>query len=263
MPAPLARPLRRAAPTLAAALALALAAATAAPAQDGPDFRAMTPEQRQIFRDEVRAYLLDHPEVLVEAIQELERRQSVARSASDADLLAANRAALFDDGHSFVGGNPEGDITLIEFLDYRCSFCRRAHPEIANLLAGDGNIRWIVKEFPILGADSTLSSRFAIAVLQTAGAAAYAEVHDRLMTLRAQVTPEALARIAAEAGADADAVLARMDAPEVSAVIAANHALAQRLGINGTPTFVLEDSFLRGYVPLDTMQALVAEARGG
>lgn len=258
MPHSLARRLRQ----FAAAALLAFAAA-AAPAQDGPDFRAMTPEQRQIFRDEVRAYLLDHPEVLVEAIRELERRQSVAQQASDADLLAANRDALFDDGHSFVGGNPDGDVTLIEFLDYRCTFCRRAHPEIAELLETDGNIRWVVKEFPILGADSTLSSRFAVAVLQTAGPAAYAAVHDRLMTLRSQVTPEVLARIAAEVGADADTVMARMETDAVTAVIEANYALARRLAINGTPTFVLQDTFLRGYAPLDTMRALVAAARGG
>lgn len=227
------------------------------------DPKSMTPEQRQDFRKEVRDYLMENPEVLIEAIQVLENRQAAQKVNADAQLLQANHAAIFDDGYSYVGGNPEGDITLVEFMDYRCSFCRQAHPEVAELLKKDGRIRWIVKEFPILGPDSTLASRFAISVLDLGGPEAYGKAHDTLMTMRAKVSPEVLKKLAGDLGLDAGAVMAKMDSDAVTRVIDANHALAQRLQISGTPTFILQDRFLRGYVPLEAMTGLVAEARRG
>lgn len=244
------------------AVGLLAASGTLAQAQS-LDPAAMTPEQRQVFRKEVRDYLMENPEVLIEAIQVLEGRQAAQKVTTDARLLQDNHAAIFDDGYSFVGGNPEGDVTLVEFMDYRCSFCRQAHPEVAELLKNDGRIRWIVKEFPILGPDSTLASRFAIAVLDLGGADAYGRAHDALMTMRAKVSPEVLKKLAGDLGLDAGAVLARMDSAEVTRVIDANHALAQRLQISGTPTFILQERFLRGYVPLDAMTNLVAETRKG
>lgn len=228
----------------------------------GLDLARMSTEERALFRKEVRDYLLTNPEVLIEAMQVLEDRQTTRRSAVERDVIGQNRAALFEDDHSFVGGNPEGDITLVEFMDYRCSFCRRAYPEVTELLARDGNIRWVVKEFPILGAESTLASRFAVSVLQTEGPEAYRKVHGALMTLRGPVTPQTLRRIADTNRLDVERVMAGMDAPEVSAAIDRNLALARDLGISGTPTFVLQDRFLRGYVPLDQLAQIIADARG-
>lgn len=258
------RPARPApAPAAAAVLLAGLMSAAPAPAgAQGLDLQDMTAAERELFRKEVRDYLMAHPEVLIEAIQVLEDRQNSQRTVVERDAIAQHGEALFNDDHSFVGGNPEGDITLVEFLDYRCGFCRRAHPEVAELLARDGNIRWVVKEFPILGPESTLASRFAISVLQIAGPEPYAQVHDDLMTLRGPVTPEALRRIADQNRLDVERVMAGMDAPEVNAAIEANMALARNLGINGTPTFVLHDRFLRGYVPLDQLQDIISDARG-
>lgn len=257
-----ARQLCRAARATSLALAVALAPALPLSAQ-GLDLDGMTAEQRQIFRDEVRAYLMENPEVLLEAIAVLEARQAQHQTMTEAEAIATHRAAIFEDGYSWVGGNPDGDVTLVEFLDYRCSFCRRAHPEVAELLERDGNIRLIVKEFPILGPDSTLSSRFAIAVMDIGGPDAYEVAHDRLMTMRARVTEGNLSQLATDLGLDPAAVLARMEDDDVTRIIEANHALAQQLQISGTPTFILEDQFLRGYAPLGVMESLVAEARGG
>lgn len=231
-------------------------------AAQGLDLASMSAEDRALFRKEVRDYLMAHPEVLIEAIQVLEERQNAQRGLADRDVIAQNRAALFEDDHSFVGGNPDGDITLVEFLDYRCSFCRRAHPEVAELLARDGNIRWVVKEFPILGAESTLAARFAVSVLNIGGPEAYEKVHDDLMTMRGAVTAPALRQIADTRRLDVERVMAGMDAPEVSAAIDRNLALARDLGIGGTPTFVLHDRFLRGYVPLDQLEQIIEDARG-
>ncbi len=223
----------------------------------------MTAEERAAFRDEVRAYLLENPEVLVEAMDELQRRDEMMASARDAEMLQANAAALFADGDDWVGGNPEGDVTLVEFMDYRCGYCRKAHDEVNELVQADGNIRYIVKEFPILGEGSTVSSQFAIAVRMLYGDDAYKAAHDALINLRGEPTAEVLARLAADLGHDPATLLAKMGSAEVSAVIDTNHALGQTMQINGTPTFVINSTMLRGYVPLDDMRGFVADARAG
>jgi protein-disulfide isomerase len=240
--------------TLALALGLALAAL--------PLRAEMTAAEREAFRAEVRAYLLENPEVLMEAIAVLEDRRNAEAAAEDLRLLAENHAAIFEDPASWSGGNPAGDITLVAFIDYRCGYCRRAHDDLARLIERDGNIRFVIKEFPILGEASLTSARFAIATLQVAGPAAYKQVHDALITLRGDPTPETLARLAADLGLDGPAIVARMAAPEVAAVIEANRRLADRLRINGTPTFVINTTMVRGYVPLDGMLQIVAGERG-
>lgn len=239
-----------------AALAITAGAATADGLTD------MSTAERDSFRAEVRAYLLEHPEVLMEAIRVLETREAQAQAASDSTLIETNRDDLFADAASWVGGNPDGDVTLVEFIDYRCGYCRRAHNEVAELVNGDGNIRFVVKEFPILGEQSLISSRFAVAVLQVAGPDAYKTVHDTLITLRGELDDDALRKLALGLELDADAVLAQMDSPEVTQVLEDNRALAQRLKINGTPSFVVQDELLRGYLPLSQMQTLVAGKRG-
>ena len=209
----------------------------------------------------VRSYLLQNPEVIFEAVAEFERRNAMNEADMDRDLILANSAALFEGVHDWVGGNPDGDITLVEFLDYRCGFCRRAHDELEQVLAEDDNIRFIIKEFPILGPDSEASSRFAIAMLQLEGADAYKAAHDALITLEGAPDSFALESIAAEIGVDFDTIEAHMDSDEVSTVIAENRLLAQRLRISGTPTFVMEDEMIRGYVPAEALLELAAEFR--
>ena len=240
-----------------AAAALAL---TALPAL-AFDPAAMTEAERAAIRAEIRAYLLDNPEIIMEAVQVLENRQADMQAQADRDVIAANAEVIFEDGYSWVGGNPDGDITIVEFMDYRCGFCRRAVPEVEKLLAADGNIRLVIKEYPILGEQSLLMSRFAIATKQVAGDEAYKLVHDTLMGLNGDVTSETLGQVAAELGLDGAAILARLDAPEVTRVIAETRALAQALNIQGTPSFVVKDEVLRGFLPADQMQMFVDAKR--
>jgi len=221
----------------------------------------MTPAEREAFRAEVRAYLMEHPEVLMEAISVLEGREQAAAAEQDQQLLAKYRDAIFNDPASWVGGNPDGDITVVEFIDYRCGYCRKAWEEVDQLIEQDGNIRFVLKEFPILGEQSVLSSRFAIAVLQLHGPQAYRTAHDALLTLRSDATPESLLRLAEDLGLEPQPIMERMNAPEVTKVIEDNHKLAQALNVSGTPTFVIDGTFVRGYVPLEGMQQIVAEQR--
>ncbi|MEM1101536.1 MAG: DsbA family protein [Pseudomonadota bacterium] len=242
-----------------AALLLAGGLATQAHALD---VSGMTETEREAFRAEIRAYLLENPEVLMEAIEVLESREAVTQANTDAALVKANYDALVRDENSWVGGNPDGDITIIEFLDYRCGFCKRAFPEVEELVSSDGNIRLIVKEFPILGPQSVLASRFAIAAKMLEGDDAYKAVHDALIGFRGPISEATLATVAVDLGFEPAPVLAKMTAPEVDDVIADNRALAQAMQITGTPTFVIGGQMLRGFLPLEGMQALVAEERG-
>ncbi len=225
------------------------------------DLTNMTEEERTALRGEIREYLMENPQVIMDAVAVLEQQQAAAQAMDEKAMVAANAKDIFDDGVSWVGGNPDGDVTLVEFTDYRCGYCRKAHSEVAELIESDGNIRFIVKDFPILGEDSMTAARFAIAVKQTAGDAAYKKVHDALITHKGGIGKESLTRIGNAADINAEAALAHMGSDDVTAVVAANHQLAQRLQISGTPTFVLDDQMVRGYVPLDGMRQLVSEAR--
>ncbi|MEO1106390.1 MAG: DsbA family protein [Pseudomonadota bacterium] len=246
--------LRHAAPAL---LGLSL---IAGPAQ-ALDLNAMSDAERAEFGAQVREYLLENPEVILEAINILEQRNAAAEAAADKDLVAANVDELFDDGYSWVGGNPDGDITLVEFMDYRCGYCRRAVPEVAQLLEADGNIRLVIKEFPILGDASVLSSRFAVATKHVAGDDAYKQVHDALLEFTGEPSEVTLRRISDGLGLDSDAIIAAMDSDQVTDEITRTRALAQRMQISGTPSFVLGTEMLRGYLPADQMQQIADGVR--
>ena len=225
------------------------------------DLAAMTAAERAAFQNEIRTYLLENPEVIMEAVAVLEERQAGQQADADASLVQVNGADLFEDANSFVGGNLEGDLTLVEFVDYRCGYCRKAHDEVAQLIEADGNIRFIVKEFPILGEASVVSSRFAVATKLVAGDEAYKAVSDALITLKSDVEESVLRALASSLSLDPESILAKMVSDEVTAVIAENRALGQRLNISGTPTFVMGDQILRGYMPLAQMQEIAEDIR--
>ncbi|WP_424976798.1 DsbA family protein [Leisingera sp. S232] len=241
----------------AAATALAL---LGAPAQ-AFDIGAMSDAEREAFGQEVREYILANPELILEAVDLLEQRQQQAEVARDDVLVEENLAELQNDGYSWVGGNPDGDITLVEFMDYRCGYCRRAAPEVAKLLESDGNIRLVIKEFPILGDASVLSARFAVATKLVAGDDAYKDVHDAMIEFGGEPNEVALRRLADGLSLDAEAIFARMDSEDVTAELRQTRALAQKMAISGTPTFVLGNELLRGYLPADQMEQIVAEIR--
>ncbi len=242
-------------------LSAALAAFTVVTPAFATDIITMSDSERDVFRAEVRAYLMDNPEVLLEAIAVLEERQAAEATNNDVALLLENNDAIYDDGVSFVGGNLDGDITIVEFADYRCGYCKKAHPEIAELVTSDGNIRLIYKEFPILGPDSLTLANFAVATLMVAGPDAYEDINNALMSMRGGPSPEVLRDLAKAHDLDVAAVMAKMESDEVRQVIADNRTLGQALNISGTPTFIMGDQMVRGYLPLENMRAFVDELR--
>ena len=210
------------------------------------DLTELNDDEREAFRGEVRAYLLSNPEVLMEAIQVLEERQQREQATNDEELVATYADAIADDGYSFVGGNPEGDITVVEFQDYRCGYCRRAHDEVKELVKSDGNIRLVVKEFPIL---------------HKAGPEAYQDIADFLIKFSGSLTPKGTEAILKRFDLNAEEIMAYLDDPTVDGHIAEVNQLARNLQISGTPTFVVGSELVRGYMPLENMQELVAYHR--
>lgn len=238
-------------------IAAALVALTAAAPAGADEFSAA---QKAEIESTVRAYLLENPEVIIEAMQVLEQRQQEQAQNADVQMIAANQAALFEDGFSHVSGNPNGDITIVEFLDYRCPYCKRAHESVKALLEADKNVRVVFKEFPILGPESTFASRAAMAA-QKQGGALYSAFSDAMMEHKGDLGESVVFDIAAGSGVDIAKLKADMEDPAIAENIRKTYALARSLNISGTPGFVIGDTITRGFVPFEALREQVAEAR--
>jgi len=214
-----------------------------------------------IHGDTIRNYLMTNPEVLVEAAQVYEQRQREQEAAADGDLIASNRDAIFNDGYSLVAGNPDGDLTIVEFSDYNCGFCKRAHGEIARFLEADPNVRIVVKEFPILGPGSTLAARAALASRSQKEGALSKAFNDALMSHRGGHSEASVLSIAEEVGLNIDTLRVDMQDPAIEQRIQETYQLAQSLRINGTPAFIVGKQVIRGFVEAESLRQIAAEAR--
>lgn len=212
---------------------------------------------QEITDDRIKALvaetLRENPELVLEALQALEQRQAEAQAAAAAAVLTDQRALLERDPNAPVFGNPEGDVTLVEFFDYNCPYCKRAMPEVDALLAEDGNVRLVLREWPILGDGSVFAARAALASRKQGK---YAELHNAMMGMRGKVEPDTVLRVAAEVGLDLEQLKRDMQSPEVEEHIATSMRLADALGFNGTPSFVIGDQLIPGFVE----KAQLAEA---
>ncbi|MFK7945044.1 MAG: DsbA family protein [Paracoccaceae bacterium] len=224
------------------------------------DLDDMSPADRATFQAEIRAYLLENPEVIMEAIQILEERRQVAAQQADEQIVAQHAKALYEDGFSYVTGNPDGDVTIVEFSDYRCGFCKRAHPMMEELVDRDPNVRVIVKEFPILGPDSVTAGKMALAAMDLEPEK-FSELNDRLMTHAGNLTEQAAYRIAGDVGYDIAALKTRAASSEIDDRLQRNYQLGQALGVQGTPAFVIGSEVIRGFLPIEDMLAAIQEAR--
>ncbi|GIK96248.1 MAG: hypothetical protein BroJett029_04570 [Alphaproteobacteria bacterium] len=210
------------------------------------------------FDQRVRAYLLDNPEVIIEAVQRLEARQAAAEQTEAQAVIAARADEIFRDPASPVGGNPEGDVTMVEFFDYNCPYCRRVAPVMLDVEAADPELRIVYKEFPILGPGSEFAARAALAAHRQDR---YIAFHQALMRVAGKVGEDAVLTTAVELGLDVDRLKADMEDPEIQAAIDRNLVLAEALRINGTPGFVIGDEILRGAADFETLQGFIERAR--
>jgi protein-disulfide isomerase len=241
---------------LATVFALALAGLSPALAQS--EKPPLSPEQEKRVKELVKEYLLANPEIILEAVQTLRRRQEEAQKKAAEQALKTRRAELQGANDLPVAGNAKGDVTIVEFLDYRCGYCKGVKPTIDEVLRADGKIRFVIKEFPILGPASKTASMAAIAAHKQGKYLAY---HNALMAYPNNLTDEVIFALARQVGIDLDKLKEDMKSPEVLALIEKTHKLAQDLGINGTPGFIIGDQIIPGAVSADELKKKVAEAR--
>jgi protein-disulfide isomerase len=234
---------------------VAVAACLAAPAAAQSPAATLSREQIEQI---VREYLLSNPEIIVEAIEGLEEKRRRATQDSQREALAAKRDQIFNDPGAPVAGNPGGDVTVVEFFDYRCPYCKQVAQPLAQLIKEDGKVRFVFKELPVLGPDSVLAARAALAArLQ----GKYVEMHEALLRHRGAYDDQAIARIAAEVKLDANRLKVDMAKPEITAMLDKNRQLARDLAVTGTPAFVIGNVVVPGAIDLETLKKLVAEAR--
>jgi protein-disulfide isomerase len=219
---------------------------------------AFSAEQRQAIEAIVRDYLIKNPEVIIEVIEAAKAKLSSDAEAQRAKVLVERRQDIFEDPNAPVAGNPKGDVTLVEFFDYRCPYCKQVAPAIEALLGEDKQLRVVYKEFPVLGPDSVTAARAALAARKQEK---YEALHQALMGMRGQITEAAIFNAAKSAGVDVERLKRDMAAPEIDQMLQANHRLAAALDISGTPGFVIGDEVVPGAVSVDALRQLIAAAR--
>jgi protein-disulfide isomerase len=243
-------------PALAAVTAIAFSLAAFSPvlAQD----KAFTPEQEKRIRDMVKEYILANPEIILEAVQTLRKKQEEAQKKAAEEALKTKRAELQGATDLPVAGNSKGDITIVEFMDYRCGYCKSVKPTLDEVIRADGKIRLVLKEFPILGPASRTASMAAIAANKQGK---YLAFHNALMAYPNNLSDEVIFALARQVGLDLAKLKDDMKSPEVQALIEKTNKLAQDLGINGTPGFIIGDQIIPGAVTAAEMKERIAAAR--
>lgn len=246
-------------------LIIALSAVAAVAATVG---RAETPNgafsqaQQKQMQEAIRAYLLENREVILQSIQEYQSKQEAKAMQERQAALTANRDKLQHDAGSPVIGNPEGDVTIVEFFDYNCGYCKKMIPAVQELIESDKNIRFVFKEFPVLRPDLATAATAALAVWKIAPDK-YWDYHTALMNGRGELNEERLLKTADLVGIDRDKLKAAMADPEIAATIRENREMGQLIGISGTPAFIIGDQLLPGALELSTMKEIVSRARAG
>jgi protein-disulfide isomerase len=236
-------------------LLLLLAAGLAAPAGAAEP---LTPEQKQAVEQVIHDYLLDHPELMIEVLHAAEAKLKEQKAAGARQEIGARRDELLHDADTPVGGNPKGDVTIVEFFDYRCPYCKEVEPALEALLREDGKIRIVYKEFPVLGPASVYAARIALAARHQGK---YAAFHQAMMARKGQITEDVVLKVAADSGIDVAKAKAEMNSSEIDGLIKRNYALADALDIQYTPAFVIGDELVPGAADIDHLRALVAAAR--
>ena len=209
-------------------------------------------------RELVLETIRENPEIVMEAVALLEKQQADAQAETQAEVLRSQRDLIERDPNAPVLGNPEGDVTVVEFFDYNCPYCRRVKPEVRALIEEDPDIRLVYREWPILGDGSVFAAKAALAARAQGK---YEEFHWAMMAIKGRAQEATVLRVAEEVGLDLEQLKKDMEAPEVAEHIATSMRLTQALGFNGTPSFVVGDALVPGFVEKDQLSELVSTAR--
>jgi len=248
--------------TLAAA-AFAFALATPASAQTLA--QTFTPDQRGEIEKIVREYLLNNPQLLQEVMSELEKRQAQADAEKHRAAIKEHAEIIFNSPRQVTLGNPKGDVTFVELFDYNCGYCKRALTDMLDLMKADPNIKVVLKEFPVLGEGSTQAAQVAVAVRMQdkTGGKKYLEFHQKLLTRRGSADKAGAIAVAKEIGLDMARLEKDMASEEVKTTLAESFKIAEAIGLNGTPSYVIGGEAVIGAVGLATLKERVNMARCG
>jgi protein-disulfide isomerase len=247
-------------PLAAALIAIALAWPAAQPARA----QSFSPAQRGDIENIVREYLLSHPELLQEVMGELEKRQSMAEAEKHREGVKEHAQIIFSSPRGITLGNPQGDVTVVEFFDYNCGYCKRAMADMTDLIK-DPKIKFVLKEFPVLGEGSTQAAQVAVAVRMQdkTGGKKYLEFHQKLLGGRGQADKARALAVAKEVGLDMARLEKDMASDEVKATLQESFTVAEALGLNGTPSYVVGSDVVIGAVGLPALKERVNTARCG
>jgi len=235
--------------TWAGALAMLLAGALSiASIARAAETRSFTPAQRAEIGDVVRAYLLDHPEVLVDAMNALQAKQDKAAKDKAAAVIKSRPNDIFNDGYSFVAGNPKAKVTLVEFFDYNCGYCRKAFDKMMSLASPNSNVRFIFKEFPILSPESETCAKAAFAAGKQGK---YLEFHKAMMSHPGRANEQAIEDVAKQIGLNLHELHKDMNDPTIAAHVEQNLKLGQDLSFDGTPSFIVGNQVMSGWSEQD------------
>ncbi len=239
---------------LVAAVLLALAFQFPAAAQT------FSPDQKKAIEEMVRAYILKNPEIIREAVEALQAKEQQSAEERRVEALVRLKDELAFDPGSPVLGNSAGDVTVVEFFDYRCPYCKRTAPVVDQLVKEDGRIRRVMKEFPILGPESLFASKVALAAKAQDK---YEPMHRLLIAAKGALDQETVLKLAKEAGLDMARLKRDINDPAIDEALKKNRDLASQLEITGTPAFIIGKEFVPGAAELDTFKTIVARARKG
>jgi protein-disulfide isomerase len=248
-------------PRLFAAVCAAFMAVALPQTASAQDF---SPAQRTSIESIVREYLIAHPEVLQEAMSELEKRQAVAEVEKHKAAVKEHSKALFFSPRQVTLGNPGGNVTFVEFFDYNCGYCKRAMDDMLTLLKDDSKLKVVLKEFPVLGPGSVEAAQVAVAVrMQDPGGKKYLAFHQKLLGGRGQADKARALAVAKDVGLDMGRLEKDMGSAEVKATLQEDFKLAEALGMNGTPSYVIGDTVVVGAIGLEGLQEKINTARCG
>ena len=239
-------------------LALAFPAARDALA----DEPAMTEAQKAAFEKLVHDYILNNPTVILESVRAHQAAEAEAEKAGQKQRLAEMQEQIVNSKTSPVGGNPSGDVTVVEFFDYRCGYCKSVHDTVMDTVKSDGKVRLVYKEFPILGPDSVVAAHAALGVFFNMKDK-YIAFNDALMRAKGGLNEDRVLQIAESIGLDPKAVKKSMSDPRIEKELSHNMALAESLNIRGTPAFIVNKTLVPGAVDRETLVGLIKEARKG
>jgi protein-disulfide isomerase len=220
--------------------------------------------QRGDIETIVHNYLIAHPEVLEEAMNELTKRQAAAEAEKHEASVASNADTIFNSPRGVTLGNKDGDVTFVEFFDYNCGYCKRAMADMLDLMKSDPKLKIVLKEFPVLSQGSVEAAQVAVAVrMQDPSGKKYIDFHQKLLGGRGAADKARALAVAKEVGVDVAKLEKDMASPEVKATIEENFKLAEAMGMNGTPSYVIGKQVVIGAVGLDNLKEKIGVARCG